>query len=96
MATVRIPTPLRAVTRDLRVVDVAGGTLREVVESLEQQFPGIKARLVDGDGQVHAFVNIFVDGEDVRFLRGLATPLRETSEVSIIPAMAGGLEDSHP
>ena len=90
MATVRIPTPLRKLTNDARVVRAAGETLVEVVEDLERQFPGLRARIVDGDGRVHAFVNIFVNDEDVRFLQGLATPLDERSEVAIIPAMAGG------
>ncbi len=90
MATVRIPVPLRKLTGDQRVVHTAGTTLVEVIDDLERQFPGIKARVVDGDGQVHAFVNIFVDDEDVRFLQGLATSLREDAEVAIIPAMAGG------
>lgn len=90
MATVRIPTPLRKLTNDARVVRAEGATLVEVVEDLERQFPGLRARILDGDGKVHAFVNIFVNDEDVRFLQGLATPLTERSEVAIIPAMAGG------
>lgn len=90
MATVRIPVPLRKLTGDRRVVEASGATLVELVEDLERQFPGIKVRIVDGDGKVHAFVNIFVDDEDVRFLRGLDTPLRQDTEVAIIPAMAGG------
>lgn len=92
MAKVRIPAPLRKLTGDLRVVQAEGATLVDLVEDLERQFPGIKTRLVDGDGRVHAFVNIFVDEEDVRFLLGLQTPLRQDAEVSIIPAMAGGQE----
>ncbi len=90
MATVRIPTPLRALTRDARVVQASGATLVEVVNDLERQFPGLRARLLDGDGAVHAFVNIFVNDEDIRFLQGLATPLTDQAEISIIPAMAGG------
>jgi len=62
----------------------------EVVDDLERQFPGIRARLMDGEGAVHAFVNIFVNDEDIRFLQGLATPLEDQADVSIIPAMAGG------
>lgn len=90
MATVRIPTPLRKFTGDRRVVQASGGSLVEVIEDLDRQFPGIKARLVDGDGNAHSFINIFVDDEDVRFLQGLATSVREDTEVAIIPAMAGG------
>jgi molybdopterin converting factor small subunit len=90
MAQVRIPAPLRALTNNTRVVHAAGATLAEVVDDLERQFPGIRARIVDGDGSVHAFVNVFVDDEDIRFLQGLATPLTDQADVSIIPAMAGG------
>lgn len=90
MATVRIPVPLRKLAGDHRVVRARGATLIDLVEDLERQFPGIKARIVDGDGRVHSFVNIFVNDEDVRFLQGLHTPVREDAEVSIIPAMAGG------
>ncbi len=90
MPSVRIPAPLRKLTGDQRVVEARGATLVDVVEDLERRFPGIKARIVDGDGRVHSFVNVFVDDQDVRFLQGLATPLREDAEVSIVPAMAGG------
>lgn len=90
MSTVRIPTPLRKLTGDQRVVHASGATLVELVEDLERRFPGIKARIMDGDGRIHSFVNLFVDDQDVRFLQGLATPLREDAEVAIVPAMAGG------
>lgn len=87
---VRIPTPLRRLTNDQDVVTVEASTVAEMIEKLEEQFPGIKQRLCDEDGQLRQFVNIFVDGEDIRFLNGLETPLKEASEVSIIPAIAGG------
>ncbi len=90
MAKIRIPAPLRKLTGDQRTVSADGGTLVELVEDLERRFPGIKARIVDGDGKVHSFVNIFVDDEDVRFLQGLQTPITQDAEVAIIPAMAGG------
>jgi len=90
MAKIRIPAPLRKLTGDQRTVSADGGTLVELFEDLERRFPGIKARIVDGDGNVHSFVNIFVDDEDVRFLQGLQTPLKQDAEVAIIPAMAGG------
>jgi molybdopterin synthase sulfur carrier subunit len=90
MAKIRIPTPLRKLTGDQRTVSAEGGTLVELVEDLERRYPGIKARIVDGDGKVHSFVNIFVDDEDVRFLQGLQTPITQDAEVAIIPAMAGG------
>ncbi|MGH2398655.1 MAG: MoaD/ThiS family protein, partial [bacterium] len=75
---------------DQRTVSADGGTLVELVDDLDRRFPGIKARIVDGDGKVHSFVNIFVDDEDVRFLQGLETPIAQDAEVAIIPAMAGG------
>ncbi len=90
MATVKIPAPLRKLTGDQRSVQATGTTLAEAIEDLERQFPGIRARVLDGDGKVLSFVNIFVDDQDIRFLQGLATPLRKDAEVSIIPAMAGG------
>src|SRR3989475_9303279 len=90
MAKVRIPAPLRKLTGAQRVVQASGATLVDLVDNLDQRFPAIKARLVDGDGRGHSFVNIFVDDQDVRFLQGLATPLVEEAEAAIIPAMAGG------
>lgn len=90
MAKIRIPAPLRKLTGDQRTVSADGGTLVELVDDLERRFPGIKARIVDGDGKVHSFVNIFVDDEDVRFLQGLQTPVTADAEIAIIPAMAGG------
>lgn len=90
MAHVRIPGPLRPLTNNARIVQAAGVTLAEIVEDLDRQFPGIRSRLVDGDGAVHAFINIFVNDEDIRFQQGLATPILEPADVSIVPAMAGG------
>lgn len=92
MATVRIPTPLRQYTAGSKAVPVDGKTLAEALEHLAGQWPGLRARLLDGSGQMHPFVNVFVDGEDVRLGLGLATPLREDAEIDVIPAMAGGAE----
>jgi len=89
MATVRIPTPLRSLTGGEEQVDVPGATLREVIETLEKKHPGIKDRLLDDKG-VRRFVNIYVGDEDVRFLDGLETKLSSSTEVSIVPAIAGG------
>ncbi|MDR7417758.1 MAG: MoaD/ThiS family protein [Armatimonadota bacterium] len=90
MATIRIPTPLRRHTNGERLVSVSATTLRGAIAELEQRFPGVGERLVDANGQLHRFVSVFVGEEDVRLLQGLETPLAESSEVSIIPAMAGG------
>jgi molybdopterin synthase sulfur carrier subunit len=88
--TVRIPTPLRKLTNELDVVSSDGGTLLACIDSLEGQFPGLKERLCDDDGELRRFVNVYVNGEDVRFLSGLATALNAGDEVSIVPAVAGG------
>ena len=88
--TVRIPTPLRQVTKGNAEVSARGSTVDDVVADLERQFPGLKERLVDESGELRRFINIYVDGEDVRFLDNLATTVPERAEVSIVPAIAGG------
>ncbi len=87
---VKIPTPLRNLTQDQDTVQADGGTLRAVVETLEGQFPGMRERLLDEGGEIRRFVNIYINGEDVRFLQGLTTDLKDGDEVSIVPAVAGG------
>jgi len=89
MITVRIPTPLRTLTGGNDQVQVSGATLREVIETMEKQHPGIRDRLLDDKG-VRRFVNIYVGDEDVRFLDGLETKLAAGTEISIVPAIAGG------
>lgn len=90
MATVRIPTPLRKLTEGREEVAAAGATVGEVIANLDQAYPGIKARICDDSGAVRKFVNIFANDEDIRFLKNLDTPLKESDEVSIVPAIAGG------
>ena len=87
---VRIPTPLRVVTNGLDKAEVEGDTLAKVIESLESQYPGIKERLCDESGDLRHFVNIYINGEDVRFLQGLQTDTKSGDEISIVPAVAGG------
>jgi molybdopterin converting factor small subunit len=87
--TVRIPAPLRTLTGGRDEVTATGGTVGEVIEDLEKNHPGIKDRLVDAKG-VRRFINIYVGEEDVRFLEGLATPVKAGDQISIIPAIAGG------
>ena len=89
--SVRIPTPLRSLTSDQDVVEAAGDTLQHLILDLDRQFPGIGDRIVDEDGEIRRFVNLFVNGEDVRFLEGLRTALSQGDEVSIVPAVAGGI-----
>ena len=88
--TVRIPTPLRKITNDQDVVTGAGTTLGALIQDLDGAYPGIRDRVIGDDGEIRRFVNVFVNGEDVRFLNGLGTPLAEGDEVSIVPAVAGG------
>ena len=88
--TVRIPTPLRRITNGADKVSVEGQNLKEIVITLEEQFPGIKERLCDEQGELRTFVNVYINGEDIRFLKGLDTPTNEGDEVSIVPAVAGG------
>ena len=88
--TVRIPTPIRRVTNGEDKITVSGATLRQIIEAMEEEYPGIKARLCDDKGDLRSFVNIYINGEDVRFLSGIDSPLNPGDEVSIIPAVAGG------
>ena len=87
---VRIPTPLRRFTGGSEEVAAAGKTVGSVVDDLERQYAGIKERLCDDEGQVRRFVNIYVNGDDIRFLGNLDTELKDGDEVSIVPAIAGG------
>ena len=88
--TVRIPTPLRRVTDGQDKVDTEGTTLRQIIDSMESQYPGIKERLCDEDGNLRNFVNVYVNGEDVRFLDGVDSETGDGDEISIVPAVAGG------
>jgi molybdopterin synthase sulfur carrier subunit len=90
MPTVRIPTPLRQVTKGHAEVKAAGDTVDGVVADLERQFPGLKERLVDESGELRRFINVYVNEEDIRFLQGQKTALKEADVVSIVPAIAGG------
>ena len=90
MAVVFIPAPLRRLTGGRSRVDVAAASAHQLVEGLEARFPGFRSYLLDESGVLKAYVNVFVNGTEVRALAGLRTPLGETDEVSIIPAMAGG------
>ena len=89
-ATVRIPTILRTYTAGAGEVDADGGTLAELLDSLESNHQGIRARILDDAGQLRRFVNVYVGDEDVRFSGGLEAPVPEGAKVSIIPAVAGG------
>ena len=88
--TVRIPTPLRKITNDQDRAIVSGNTLDEIIASLNASFPGIKDRICDETGELRSFVNVYINGEDVRFLQGMETDTKSGDEISIVPAVAGG------
>ena len=87
---VRIPTPLRRITNGQAQVELESTTMGELVENLDGSFPGFKERLLDENGELRYFVNLYLNGEDVRFLQGLDTSIKSGDEVSIVPAVAGG------
>jgi sulfur-carrier protein len=90
MIKVRIPTPLRPLTKGQGEVEVTAGTIVDMIETLDTAHPGIKSRLCDESGELRRFVNIYVNEEDIRFLKGKDTSLKAGDEVSIVPAIAGG------
>jgi molybdopterin synthase sulfur carrier subunit len=90
MAQVRIPTPLRKYTGGAEAVQADGATVAAIVADLDKNHPGIRERICDESGAVRRFVNIFVNGEDIRFLQNLDTTVKAGDEVSVVPAIAGG------
>ena len=87
---VRIPTPLRRMTNGLDKVEMNESTLSNMIDELESNYPGFKERLIEENGELRYFGNIYVNGEDVRFLAGLDTQTNSGDEISIVPAVAGG------
>lgn len=87
---VLIPTPLRKFTDGSAKINGSGATVAVVLESIDKQFPGLKDRICEDDGEIRRFVNVFVNGENVRDLDGAATAVKSGDEIGIIPAMAGG------
>jgi molybdopterin converting factor small subunit len=88
--TVRIPTQLRELSGGNAEVSAEGGTLATVLSGLERAHPGFRERLFDDQGELRRFVNVFVDDEDIRFLDGVDTEVKDGATVSIVPAVAGG------
>ena len=88
--SVRIPTILRTYTNGESEVQADGGTVAEVLASLDSSFPGIRGRILDDEGAIRRFVNVYVGNDDVRFLEALETTTPEGVQVSVIPAVAGG------
>ncbi len=89
-ARVRVPTILRTYTAGESEVAADGDTLSDVLDSLDASYPGIKGRIVDEQGALRRFVNVYVGNDDVRFLDGLGTPVADGTQISVIPAVAGG------
>jgi molybdopterin synthase sulfur carrier subunit len=88
--TVRVPTPLRRVANGSKDVQASGGTVSALIDDLEKNYPGFKDRLCEDDGSLKRFINLYVNGEDIRYASGLETSLKDGDEVSIIPAVSGG------
>ncbi|HPA20986.1 MAG TPA: MoaD/ThiS family protein [Verrucomicrobiae bacterium] len=89
-ANIIIPSILRSITSGADTVAASGTTIGAILEDLDAKFPGIKSRLCDDSGKVRPFINIYINGEDIRFLQHLETPVKESDEISIVPAIAGG------
>ncbi|HEY7545339.1 MAG TPA: ubiquitin-like small modifier protein 1 [Blastocatellia bacterium] len=85
-----IPTPLRKFAGDQDAVEVEAATVQEIIARLEEKYPGFRSRICDEAGELRRFINIYIDGEDVRFLDNLSTQVPDRAEVSIVPAIAGG------
>jgi molybdopterin synthase sulfur carrier subunit len=90
MPNIRIPTPLRKLTQEQEVVTAAGSNVEEILADLDKSYPGLKERICDESGNIRRFVNVFLNDEDIRFLDEKATAVKETDEISIVPAIAGG------
>ena len=90
MTAVRIPPVLRAQAGDQKKVEVTGATVGEALESLIEQFPGLKEQIFTADAELNRFVNVYVNGRDVRYEQELATPVEANDTVVLLPAMAGG------
>ena len=88
--SIRIPTPLRNLTKGESKVDAEGATVRDLIVDLDAKYPGLRERICDETGEIRRFVNLYVGDEDIRFLKGLDTPVDNNTQVSIIPAVAGG------
>ena len=87
---VRIPTPLQKLTQDKSEVEISAQDIGDLINQLEASYPGVKQRICDEQGKIRRFVNIFLNEEDIRFLKKENTPLKDGDEVSIVPAIAGG------
>ena len=87
---VRVPTPLRRLTREQPEVTIQATSVAQAIDALDATYPGLGERLREENGELRRFVNLYLNGEDVRFLAGVDTPIKDGDELSIVPAMAGG------
>ena len=87
---VNLPTVLRSHAGGAKTVTARGSTVGEVLSSLVEEYPGLSGQVIDGDGTLHRFVNVYLNDDDVRYLSALDTPVRDADEISILPAVAGG------
>ena len=94
MVKVRIPTPLRTLTGGKGEVETPASDIQSMIDSLNGQFPGLKSRICDDTGEIRRFVNIYLNEEDIRFMNGKDTALKDGDQISIVPAIAGGAEES--
>ena len=90
MSTVRLPAVLRAQANGERAIEVAGSTIGDAVQSLVGRHPALAGQLLTPDGDLHRFVNVYLNGQDVRYLAGLETPVGDRDEIRLLPAIAGG------
>lgn len=88
---VRIPTPLQKLTGQKPEVEIQAATVKDLIEQLEKNYPGMKDRLCDENGKIRRFVNVYLNEEDIRFLNQEATALKDGDDISIVPAIAGGV-----
>ncbi len=89
--TLFVPTPLRKLTGGKSKVEIHAANIAALIDHAEAQYPGFRERVLNNEGEIKTFINVFVNGVDIRTLQGKATPIREGDEVSVIPAMAGGV-----
>lgn len=94
MATIFVPTPMRKLTGGNGKIQISATTLQEAIDHADAAYPGFRDRVLDNEGEIKRFINVFVNGVDVRKLQGRDTPVKETDEVAVIPAMAGGVYGS--
>lgn len=90
MATIFVPTPMRKITGGNGKIQISAGTLLEAIDHADAEYPGFRERVLDNQGEIKRFINVFVNGVDVRTLQGRDTPVHENDQVAVIPAMAGG------